>query len=306
MRQQIFPCPRCGWQNAAGQRFCANCGTEIPGGGPQQAHSPQQMYSCPICHQPVLYGVQFCSSCRTPLNWPTQPVQPPPIYEQRQQNATYQHTQLEKPPKKTSPWLIGFLALIGVIILIGGGIFAFDRFSQGTSSIIPRISTNPTQTPPETTVPPSPVINEEDYPYIASLPPEFVGKVELRYNFALGRLDGANNKIIIPGNEICFTFLFKNISNNLIVDKYQADVILKDKNTGELKYQNYQTGIYNTPNPAWVVRETGEKGGEGLKPGDTDTSAQANSSSEGLEPWGITDADSLSHEVKVTSVVFRE
>jgi len=306
MQQQMFPCPRCGWQNAAGQKFCANCGAGLSGGGPQQSYSPQQMYSCPVCHQPVAYGVQFCGSCRTPLNWPTQQVQPPSAYEQRQQGATYQDARFEKSPKKTSPWIIGFLALIGIAILIGGGIFAFDRFSQGTSSSAPSTASS-TQTPPETTVPPSPVINEEDYPYVASLPSEFAGKVEFRYNFGLGRLDAANNKIIPgDGDEICFTFLFKNISNNLVVDEYDADVILKDKDTGEIKYQNRQEGHYNLPNPAWVVQMTGEKGGEGLKPGDADTSAQATSSSDGLEPWGITDADSLLHEVKVTSVVFRE
>jgi len=50
VQQQIFNCPRCGWQNVAGQQFCANCGSGLGGGGQQQAYNPQQWYSCPIYH----------------------------------------------------------------------------------------------------------------------------------------------------------------------------------------------------------------------------------------------------------------
>jgi transposase len=138
--QQMFVCPRCGYQNRAGQQLCVNCGAGLSGGGSQQAYSPQQTYSCPICHQPVVYGVGFCNNCRTPLNWPTQQMQPLPTYEKQQQSAPYQYSQLEKTPKKRSPWLIGCLALIGVVVVIGGAIYSLSGGKPATSPLL--------QTPP--------------------------------------------------------------------------------------------------------------------------------------------------------------
>lgn len=132
MRRQMFACPRCGWQNIAGQQFCANCGVGLFSGGSQQAFGPQQVYSCPVCHQPVVYGVGFCGNCRTPLNWPTQQVQPPPAYQQ--QGTSYQHAQMEPEKKKKNVWLIGCLGLIGAVILVGGIAFAVDTLSKGAPS----------------------------------------------------------------------------------------------------------------------------------------------------------------------------
>jgi membrane protease subunit (stomatin/prohibitin family) len=49
-------CPSCGHQNAAGAKFCSNCGTQIPaaGGGKQ---------FCTQCGQEVAAGAKFCSNC---------------------------------------------------------------------------------------------------------------------------------------------------------------------------------------------------------------------------------------------------
>jgi hypothetical protein len=62
------------------------------------------------------------------LNWPTQQqTQPPPVYQQPQQQWNYGYRQPRKEPKKTSSWLIGCLGLIGVaflIYIIGGANFA--------------------------------------------------------------------------------------------------------------------------------------------------------------------------------------
>ncbi len=133
MRQQMFACPRCGWQNAAGLRFCGNCGAGLLGGGQEQAYGPQQMYSCPICHQPVVYGMGFCGNCRTPLNWPTQQVQSPPIHQQQQGTS---HTQKE-PRKKTNRLLIGCLSVVGAVLLVGGLICVASKDSRETTSTAP-------------------------------------------------------------------------------------------------------------------------------------------------------------------------
>lgn len=85
------------------------------------------MYSCPNCNAPVAFGVRFCTNCGTPLNWPSQPqMQRPPAYQQQPQQ--WQHGYGEQRPerKKTSPWLIGFLGLLGVMVLFAALVYVFD------------------------------------------------------------------------------------------------------------------------------------------------------------------------------------
>jgi membrane protease subunit (stomatin/prohibitin family) len=50
------PCPKCGTQNPAGAKFCANCGAT------QQAPGAASV-ECPSCHAQVQGGTKFCSSC---------------------------------------------------------------------------------------------------------------------------------------------------------------------------------------------------------------------------------------------------
>ncbi|HEX5706841.1 MAG TPA: SPFH domain-containing protein [Pyrinomonadaceae bacterium] len=49
------PCPKCGTMNAAGAKFCSNCGA--------QQSSQSQMVECPNCKAYVPSGGKFCSSC---------------------------------------------------------------------------------------------------------------------------------------------------------------------------------------------------------------------------------------------------
>jgi len=53
---QGVPCPKCGTPNAAGARFCANCGA--PQASPQAA-----TVECPNCQARVAAGAKFCANC---------------------------------------------------------------------------------------------------------------------------------------------------------------------------------------------------------------------------------------------------
>ncbi len=54
----LVACPRCGFNNPPGARFCASCG------------HPQSL-TCPECGAPVVEGARFCASCGIPLTGPT-------------------------------------------------------------------------------------------------------------------------------------------------------------------------------------------------------------------------------------------
>jgi hypothetical protein len=83
----------------------------------------QQWYQCPNCGAQVASGMRFCGTCGMQLNWPTQLTPLPSVYQQFQQPR--------RESKKTSPSLIGCLALIAIMFLVGGAIYAL----QGPSSI---------------------------------------------------------------------------------------------------------------------------------------------------------------------------
>src|SRR5919205_979780 len=53
---QTVPCPKCGTQNAAGVKFCNNCGAQMQ---VQQAAQVQ----CPNCQAQVQAGSKFCNNC---------------------------------------------------------------------------------------------------------------------------------------------------------------------------------------------------------------------------------------------------
>jgi hypothetical protein len=94
----------------------------------------QQWYQCPRCGAPVAFGCRFCTNCGTQLNWPTQQIQPPPVYQHPQQQWNYGYRQPGKEPKKTSSWLIGCLGLIAIVFLIGGAILVLREPSSTTQT----------------------------------------------------------------------------------------------------------------------------------------------------------------------------
>lgn len=60
---QTVPCPKCGTPNAAGAKFCSNCGA------PQQV-APSAGVECSSCHAQNQAGAKFCSSCGHSLAQP--------------------------------------------------------------------------------------------------------------------------------------------------------------------------------------------------------------------------------------------
>lgn len=105
----------------------------------------QQWFQCPRCGVPVAFGVRFCGNCGTQLNWPTQQqTQSPPVYQQPQQQWNYDYLQPRKEPKKTSPSLIGCLAFIAIVFLIGGAIFVANSGLRGTPPVVSPTTSEPT------------------------------------------------------------------------------------------------------------------------------------------------------------------
>ena len=110
----------------------------------------QQWYQCPRCGAQVAFGTRFCTNCGTQLNWQTQQqTQPPPVYQQPQQQWNYGYRQPRKEPKKTSSSLIGCLGLIGVVLLVLGGSFALNIFPHETSSESNTNKSSPSSTTPQ-------------------------------------------------------------------------------------------------------------------------------------------------------------
>lgn len=63
MRQR-FPCPRCGSENAVGQRFCGTCREQFD-------------YRCRHCGATIDTTSKFCTGCGARLHWPEE-QQPKP------------------------------------------------------------------------------------------------------------------------------------------------------------------------------------------------------------------------------------
>src|ERR1051325_10927755 len=55
-QSQTIPCPKCGTQNAAGMKFCSNCGAS-------QSSQQAATVECPSCHAPAQAGSKFCNNC---------------------------------------------------------------------------------------------------------------------------------------------------------------------------------------------------------------------------------------------------
>jgi membrane protease subunit (stomatin/prohibitin family) len=54
---QTTPCPKCGTPNAAGAKFCQNCGANT------QTQQQAPTVTCPNCQAQVQAGVKFCNNC---------------------------------------------------------------------------------------------------------------------------------------------------------------------------------------------------------------------------------------------------
>lgn len=163
--QQVFSCPRCGWQNTIGQRFCTGCGNKF-------------IYNCPQCGSVIDPSYRFCPDCRTGLGWPEQQeTQPLPVgqktyYEPR---STYSYGRREPQRKQTSSSQIGYFGLIvGIVFLVGAGIFAINSGLQGTPSAAPPATSQPTDTSPALTeIPPSEPEGDGQEPDYKT-PPEYI------------------------------------------------------------------------------------------------------------------------------------
>lgn len=85
--QQMFNCPRCGWQNMIGQRFCGSCGEVF-------------QYNCPYCNAVVDPAYTSCPSCGAYLTWgfqqqpdPQSAPQEPAFQQPYQQQAQQEYQQ---------------------------------------------------------------------------------------------------------------------------------------------------------------------------------------------------------------------
>ena len=56
--QQVVLCPNCGAKNAAGTKFCGNCGKSL---------APAAKIICPKCGEAMPETMKFCGSCGSPL-----------------------------------------------------------------------------------------------------------------------------------------------------------------------------------------------------------------------------------------------
>ena len=58
MPQQVMLCPNCGAQNAAGTKFCGNCGKSL---------APAAKIICPNCGAAMPETMKFCGNCGSPM-----------------------------------------------------------------------------------------------------------------------------------------------------------------------------------------------------------------------------------------------
>lgn len=147
--QQTFQCQRCGSQNTIGQRYCTGCGNKF-------------IYNCPQCGGVIDPAHKFCPNCRAELGWGIQQqTQPLPTWGQgetdQQQQRTYRYEGERPKEKKASSSLISCLGLIiGIVLLVGGGIFVANPGFNRTSSSVPSTISEPADSssvPPETVLP---------------------------------------------------------------------------------------------------------------------------------------------------------
>ena len=148
--EQTLSCPKCGSQNVVGQRFCGACGQEL-------------RYGCSRCGTAVAPTSRFCANCGQELGWGTQqPTQPLPVGQKTyyEPPSTHGYGRREPQQKETSSAYIGYLGLIiGIVLLVGGGIFAINSGFDRTSSSAPPAISEPADISP---VPAQTLVSEPD------------------------------------------------------------------------------------------------------------------------------------------------
>ena len=123
--QQMFPCPRCGVQNAIGQRFCGGCGDKL-------------LYNCPYCSGIVDPSFASCPNCYAPLHWPTPPPAPPPgppagggAPPYQGQGRFYGYGAQKPKQQKPSSTPIIAIAAVAVVLIAVGALFALGILPPG-------------------------------------------------------------------------------------------------------------------------------------------------------------------------------
>lgn len=114
--KQTFLCTNCSSQNEIGSRFCGTCG--------RQFHYDS-------------------TNCRVALYWPQQQAQPPSLYHQQQVYNGYEGQ------RKANPWALTLIALMLVLLLGGGVIYAINVSAETTPAKLQPLSENikPQSTP---------------------------------------------------------------------------------------------------------------------------------------------------------------
>lgn len=171
----------------------------------------QQWCQCPRCGTPVAFGTRFCGNCGMQLNWPTQ-----------QQQGYYRHVEQTPQPRKTSPLLIGIVALVAIVLLVVGGVFVFSRFSQGTPPTNPSASTPPAQ--PTSQPPTKQLVLEDMLVRLDELPSgwyqAFFEDYGGQYILDGLRIGFRNKKYATPAEEISLA------NNVLLCEEEQAAIYL--------------------------------------------------------------------------------
>ena len=108
--QQVFPCPRCGYSNYTGQRFCITCGGSFE-------------YRCPYCGTITDPETRFCINCGAIINggMPQQAGWGYPQSGWAPQKSRWNLPMIGGKPFFSSPLILILLA--GVLIIIGGLVY---------------------------------------------------------------------------------------------------------------------------------------------------------------------------------------
>ncbi len=208
-------CPKCGFENRPGARFCKQCGQSLPAQAAPPAPPTPSGTICPACGATAKPGARFCPRCGKPLVAeptppPPSPAGPPPpsaaqVSTQPSMPSlpqTYAQPPSPPPPpaapsvpKRRSPrWLlwggiiVAFLciALIVTAIAFGPKIFGGEKEPAATPTVIesPTVETVPTEpptakattAPPPTKEPPPPAFDAQ-VAIVSSTPELRVGEL---------------------------------------------------------------------------------------------------------------------------------
>ena len=166
-------CPKCGFENRPGARFCKQCGQPLEAPTPSP---PPGEVQCPSCGAPNKPGARFCARCGAPLTAPAPapptppPAAPPPAYAPPYPTPTVPATPspyvppppgpeippippVEAAPARRPPrWLWIALPIALVLCLAAMVGLGYRAYRQGKLPFL-RPSPTPTATPTATVTP---------------------------------------------------------------------------------------------------------------------------------------------------------